>query len=666
MNPFIKDQSLWINDVEMRMVRQIGTDEVQLEKLTSGEITTHKTFNLLGQYVRGELLTAAQRRHMKSMGEKKPRPPARMDRMSPPARSKSRRKMDILIRLNNRGSFQKSRKELDEDLKVVAAARGESGAPHVSTVYRWHNEYLRAQCDVRAIFYKFDRQGGKGQPRLHPEVEGIILEKIETIFLARKRSSASEVHNAVVLEIQKRNNAKIKSEWLAEPGLRTIQRRLAELYAFDLAVARFGIKEAERRFAHHLGARAVTRVLELVEIDHSPIDALVTDENGIVIGRPTITVVLDRRSRCVLGYHLSLAGHGTQAVFAALRHALLPKTYLKERYADLELEWECFGWFECLLMDNGREFHAEAIIDALMNLSIATEFARSRTPNDKPYVERFLRTLNYGFIHRLPGTTLAKVHQRIGFKAEEEACLTLAELDRLIHVWICQVYHVRPHAGLDGRAPMAVWKEGAAAHPPQLKANSEDLDIEFSQCDSSAIQHYGIDLNTFVYRSPRLLTLRRMLPEGARVDVKWPAHAAAHIYVWDPMNEEYFKVENKDSQYASLTVEQAKAAKKAKASADPSSQLAIAAGEAVAREMAATALSEKSLKKRRKGARFANMTSEASRHGVKAATQVEAEAVPVACTSKEAGNRSLRTLNVPRVELELGSDADLQEQGDQV
>jgi putative transposase len=291
-------------------------------------------------------------------------------------------------------------------------------------------------------------------------------------------------------------------------------------------------------------------------------------------------------------------------------------------------------------MDNGREFHAESVIDALMNLAIATEFARSRTPNDKPYVERFLRTFNYSFIHRLPGTTLAKIHQRIGFKAEDEACLTLEQLDRMIHVWVCQIYHLRPNAGLNGRAPIVVWREGAAAFPPQLKANIEDLDIEFAIVDSCALQHYGIDLNTFEFTSTRLTTLRRMLPQCTKVNVKWPAHDAGHIFVWDSINEEYFKVDNKDPQYAGLTVEQAKAAKKAKAAADPSSQLAIASAEAVNRQMVDKSLSDKKLKNRKKGAKQDNHTSERYRRsGRKSDPEVDQAttkpSVPVAQASEQ-------------------------------
>ncbi|MCV2363134.1 integrase [Paucibacter sp. DJ1R-11] len=648
MNPFLKDKTVWLSGVEMRVVRQLGDEEVQLENVNSGELVNHKTFNLLEQYTSGELLTEGQRRHLLRTSQKVSRPPARMDHMSAAAKCETRRRMDYLIRLERMGAFQKSRLDLVQDIKIVAATKGEGRPPHVTTIYRWKEKYQKAQNDVRALFCRFDEQGGKGRSRLDPEVEAIIHDKIETVFLSKKKSSGEEVHNAVFLEIQRRNTQRVESEWLEVPGLRTIQRRLTEIFAFELAVARFGQKEAERRFAHHLGARAVARILELVEIDHSPVDILVTDEDGLVIGRPNITVVIDRYSRCVLGFHLSLVGHGTPEVFAALRHALLPKTYLKDRYADLLLEWECFGWFEVLLMDNGREFHAESVTDALLNLSIATEYAKSKTPNDKPHVERFLKTFNYSFIHRLPGTTLDKVHKRIGFKAEDSACMTLTELDRAIHVWICQVYHLRPNAGLNGRAPMTVWREGAKAFPPQLKANAEDLDIEFSQVCTSALQHYGIDLNTFVYVSPRLLTLRRMLPEGTRVDVKWPAQDAGHIFVWDRLNEEYFKVGNKDKEYVGLTVEQAQVAKKAKAKADPNSQLAQASAEAVIREMADSALKDKKLKNRRKGTRLANDTTEVSRRPAAAAersdeTSIEAPLQP---------NQENVTTTTPEIEME--------------
>ena len=170
-------------------------------------------------------------------------------------------------------------------------------------------------------------------------------------------------------------------------------------------------------------------------------------------------------------------------------------------------------------------------------------------------------------------------------------------------------YHLRPHVGLGRRAPIDVWRESAAAHPPQLKANAKDIEIEFAEVATSRIQHYGIDLNTHRYASVRLSNLRRMLPiKQTSVDVKWPRHDAGHLHVWHPFDKEYFEVPNIDSSMAGLTVEQAKVAKKLIGSDDHYKRVRAETSEVV-RDIAANAASDKKLKNRRKGARFDNQTS---------------------------------------------------------
>ncbi len=614
-NPFAKDTIVHLDRVPHRVIRQISDTEVQIEHQTSGQISTRSINALCEAYLAGTL-TIDVRRQISAPCVARESGDAHVSvaDMGPSAQAETRCRIDILTRLERLGSFEKGTDGLRADLKLIGVELGRM-APHHTTVHRWRKRYVAMRCDLRALFSGIDRRGGAGVPRLDRAVEAAIFEKIDEIFLTKHRCSAEAVHEAVFLSIQEINTARIESQWAKVPSLRTIQRRISEIPAFERMVAERGVEEAERRFANMGAARSVSRILEIAEIDHSPVDALVTDDDGVVIGRPTITVVLDRKSRCCLGYHLSLAGHGVPAVFAALRHALLPKTYLQHApaFLDLNLVWECCGWIETVLMDNGTEFHSKSVGDALLALGIAVEFARSRTPNDKPFVERFLKTFNYSFIHRLPGTTLARVGDRKGFKAEDEACLTLTELDRLIHVWIVEKYHLRPHAGLGGRAPITVWSEGARAHPPVFKANMDDVDIEFSNVAQSAVQHYGIDLNTFVYVSPQLLAMRRLLKRGSRVLVKWPAAEAGHILVFDPFERIYFRVPNKDDQYAGLTVEQAKLAKKTAAAGDPCYKLTGAKAGARIEEMVEVAKSSKKLKDRRRAARLANTTSAGSR-----------------------------------------------------
>lgn len=611
MIAFKKGQVIWRDDIEWEVVRA-SIDEVLIEHRTTGAREQVKPFNLLREYVDRYLKVGHDKRPQLTEPKQAPEADARPMR-SEAARIETMRRIDYITRLEREGGFGGDHKHMRELIQRISIERGEARPPHYTTVYRWHRCFRHAMRQVNGVIARFDDRGGKGGSRLDALVEALIHDKIETVFLAAKTGSAEDVLNAVSLEIDRLNQTRVKSEQLKKPGLRTIQRRLSSLYAYELAVARYGEREAERRFAMNLGSRPVSRILELVEIDHSPIDCLVVDENRIVIGRPWITVILDRHSKCLLGFHLSLAGHGTAAVFEALRTAMLPKTYLADRYADLLLEWECFGWPERVLMDNGREFHATAVVQALLDAGVIGEFSSSRDPNDKPHVERFLKTLNYSFIHRLPGTTLAKVDQRIGFKAEDDACLTLEELDRAIHAWVCGKYHLRPHGGLNGQAPMAVWRRSAEQFPPQLKMNAADLEIVFCENATSAVQNDGIDLNTFKYVSAELLMLRRMLPEKARVDVRWPAHDAGHIWVWDDLDKKYLRVPNKDKSLAGLTVEQAKAATKVLASDDGGYRAVAASAAEVVRGITQTAMEDKKLKVRRKGAKTKNMTSKDSR-----------------------------------------------------
>lgn len=608
MTTFVKNQEIFRGDIAYQVVRPLENNAVQLENVATGELSIHQHCELLEEYRRGYLRVALARQHEGGKQNQKSSSPMDMSHLKESAQVETRRHVAYLIELEKKEAFGSSQKNLCKAIAEVGASLADPRPPHYTTVHRWRRKYVLAQCDARGFFSRIDMRGGRDQSRLHPQVDAIIHDKIETVFLASKTGSAEEIHNAVFLEVQKANTTRIETEWLKVPGLRTIQRRIGRVSAYDRALARFGQKEAERRFSFRGPSRRVSRILELVEIDHTPVDILVSDEDGVAVGHPVITVVFDRFSRCVLGFSLSLAGHGTHAVFEAIRHALLPKSYLKARYPDLDLEWECHGWFERFLADNGREFHAQSVVDALLNLGILPEYAASRDPDDKPFIERFLETFNYSFIHRLPGTTLSKIHQRIGFKAEEEACITLEQLNRMIHVWILSVYHLRPHSGLGGRPPIQVWRESAEAFPPRLKYNADDLNIELAEISESALQHYGIDLNTFRYASPMLAQLYRLLPPKSKVQVKWPSHDVGYIWVWDPLEKTYIKADNTDGSYAGLTLVQAKAVKAAIAKG-PDYQQTRAEASAILREEAAKAEKSKKLKTRKGAARMANKTA---------------------------------------------------------
>jgi len=613
MSSFNKGQTILRRGVPFKVLRHQG-DVIQLENVVTGEISSVSSPDLQAEYVESFLLVEQEAKYTEPhLAGRRTFDADTVLAARKKTLEETRRRIVYIEHISQEGGFERGLKELKAAILVVAAQLGEK-PPHPSTLYRWYGNYKAAQRDARALISRLSLRGGRGQFRLPAPLESIISEQIDKVHLQGHAGSAEDVEDGVKDALDKYNKANDTS--FNPPSRRTLQRRLAEVAAYDLAEARFSTKQAQKDFAFVGRSRKVNAILDLLEIDHSPLDILIVDERGVVIGRPTITVVLDRRSRCVVGFVISMSGYGTDIVLAAIRHALLPKTYLKSRFADLNLEWPCHGWALKILMDNGPEFHAEAVSDALLVIGISTEFAASRSPNDKPFVERFLKTLNYSFIHKLPGTTLAKHHLRKGFKSEDEACLTLEQLDKLVHVWICDKYHRRAHKGLRWRSPIEIWQEDAKINPPVIKANKDLIDIEFGQVTDAALQHYGIDLNNAVYQSPELSKLRAVLPSKRRVLVKWNRMDVGHIFVWDPLESQYLRVPNQDPDFNGLSLEQAKAVRRVRAQgATPLAQFDTGAA-AIIGQIVEDGKKEKKLKARRaatklSGARSPHATTDA-------------------------------------------------------
>lgn len=612
---FPRDQRLTRKGATYRVIRWLNSFDVQLENVLTGELSICKSHALLQEYADGDLTPVegdASRRHL----------PPRLHDLDAQERaldhSETHRRLKYVRAIKEELGEHPSRAAVMGCIARTASQLGDRRPPSVATAHRWRRLYLASRQGVEALISRVERRGGRGQARLDPRVEAIIAQQAEAILDTQHRWDAQDLYRAVALSVNACNVRLPKSAQLAPPSLRTIQRRLQKLFAYDVAEARYGAAEAERRFAALGRARSVRRILEMVEVDHTPLDILVVNEAGVAAARPSFTVVLDRRSRCVLGFHLSAAGHGTQAVFAALRHALLPKTYLQTRYAHLELSWPCHGWFGTLLMDNGTEFHARAVADALHQLGIASEYCESRRPNDKPYVERFLRTLNLGFIHKLPGATFSRYQDRAGIKPEREACLTLDELDERIHQWICGVYHLKKHRGLNGRYPIDVWNDEARGTPPILKLGATEIDIEFGEVEEKSIWHYGIETHRCRYNSAALTDLRRRLPVKAKVVIKWSRSDIGHIHVWNPIDGEYLKVPNLDSEMTGVTQDQAIAARRLLTEENETYRAhAVKVTDAVREEIRRKA-SDKKLKVRKQAERLANRTSEESRKTMQA------------------------------------------------
>jgi putative transposase len=129
-------------------------------------------------------------------------------------------------------------------------------------------------------------------------------------------------------------------------------------------------------------------------------------------------------------------------------------TSLSERYPVLQT---IGGIPSELISDNGSNWVAAGLEDALHDVGTSLRLAAVRTPTHKAMLERFFRTLDTMLAQKLPGYTYdPKVMGELDYDPTEHAFLTRWELEELISEAIA-VYHITDHSSL-GMPPARAWK----------------------------------------------------------------------------------------------------------------------------------------------------------------------------------------------------------------
>jgi putative transposase len=147
--------------------------------------------------------------------------------------------------------------------------------------------------------------------------------------------------------------------------------------------------------------------MDFLQIDHTLADVMVVDrEHRQSIGRPWLTLAVDVASRAVVGFGVSLENPSALSVSLVFSHAVLPKA---SWFADRELQnldWPMAGLPRLIHVDNGKEFHSEALLRGCQECSIAINHRPRRQPHLGGHIERLLGTM-MGALHLLRGTTFS-------------------------------------------------------------------------------------------------------------------------------------------------------------------------------------------------------------------------------------------------------------------
>lgn len=408
-------------------------------------------------------------------------------------------------------------------------------------VYNLVNRYRSSGYKLLSLVPE-QSQGGVGKSRIDQELDQIIEQAIKKLYLNNQKVKISRVIEEVKLCCFKKN--------VESPSVCTIRRRINNYGSVKEIVAkREGASKAREKYVPVPGSfPEISYPLQVYQIDHTVVDLIIVDEvYRQPIGRPYITVAIDIFSRCIAGFCLTLEPPSATSVGLCLTHAVFDKElWLTER--KIETDWPIWGKPEGIYVDNGKDFHSEALIRGCEAHGIKIEYRPIGKAHYGGIVERVIGTLMQ-LIHQIPGTTFSNIKERGNYDSEGKAILTLRELEKWLTIAITQYYHNKQHSKLL-KPPIEKYKEvilGAnqqvvsLGYPPKLDYKRNFL-IDFLPIVYRSIQQHGFMLDQIKYYDNILSPLIANSSRYDRFLIRRDPRDLSKIFVLEPKSQIYMEV----------------------------------------------------------------------------------------------------------------------------
>jgi putative transposase len=406
-------------------------------------------------------------------------------------------------------------------------------------VYNLAKKYKQSGGNLSGVTFR-NNQGGRDKSRLLPAVEMLLQDAIAELYCDRQKVKPS----IVVEEIKRR----CRLAGFKTPSQVTVRKRINHLAKRELVMARSGCKEA-RSLSSIRGCSFVAEYpLQEVQIDHTKVDLIVVDDlYRQPIGRPYLTVAIDVFSRCITGFCLTLESPSATSVGLCLLHSVFKKDYwLSERKIDGE--WLIWGKPELIYVDNGSEFHSEALIRGCEFHGIKLKYRPPGAPHYGGIVERVIGTLMQ-LVHQIPGTTFSNVQERGSYDSDKRAILTLDELERWLAIAIVNYYHQKIHSSLL-MSPIEKYRLGIVGDLnnkgigyPKVIADQEAFLIDFLPIERRILRREGFVLDHISYYSNTLSPfIHRKNSIQEEFLIRRDPRDLSKIYFLDPQSKSYFEI----------------------------------------------------------------------------------------------------------------------------
>lgn len=385
--------------------------------------------------------------------------------------------------------------------------------------------------------------GGRGKNRLPTTVEQIISSTLAEMYLSRQKNTAEMVAQEI-----KRRCVRAKVE---PPSFNTIRNRIRSLSTKEKIRQREGKNATRRLSAVEGNFPSVLSPLDVIQIDHTPVDLIIVDEmTRRPIGRPFLTVSIDVYSRCITGFCLTLEAPSATSVGLCLVHSVIDKTDYLTRLG-IAGEWPIWGKPSAMYVDNGVEFHSEALRRGCALHGIEIKYRPIGEPQYGGIVERLIGTLMKQ-IHTLPGTTFSNIAERGEYNSDQKAILTLPELEKWLTLAIIGQYHIKMHSTFY-EPPIERYKSGLK-EPKPLIYNKKGFLVDFLPIIKRSIQRHGFMADYINYYCHALQPWIAERKENEKFIIRRDPRDISCIYVLPPKGSEYIEVPYRQLSHPAVTL----------------------------------------------------------------------------------------------------------------
>jgi putative transposase len=422
----------------------------------------------------------------------------------------------------------------------------------LATLYRWIKNFEDTGQITSLVPEKSN--GGRGKGRLLPEVDAIISNAIEEIYLTKQKNPLKKVCREIV--------RRCKLMDLPAPHINTVRNRILSVSEETQLKFRHGKKAANDKFKPILKSFPnADYPLAVVQIDHTLLDIILVDDvYRKPLGRPWITLSMDIFSRIVTGFYISFDPPGALGTGMCIANSILPKETWLNRL-DIEGEWSCWGRMNTIHADNAKEFRGYMLSRACEEYGINLVWRPVKTPNWGGHIERLLGTF-LKEIHTLPGATFSNVKQRGEYNSEAKAAFTLIEFEKWLLHFIVNIYHKRIHTGI-GMSPYIKFQEGLYQKTglPARIFNETQVKLDFLPFVERTIQEYGVIIDHIHYYGD---VMRKWIHAFEKTTVKHRVKRKfifkrdprdiSVIFFYDPEVMEYFQIPYRDTSRPAMTL----------------------------------------------------------------------------------------------------------------